>query len=210
VNLLAEYGLGFLFGWTIFQALFMRGMVGGSYSLSLRKTFLPEFVSMNGLMAGMIALSGPSRQAVGTLATPTHPAFWFILSMSLTIGFFVTYPLNWWLVAVGLKHGMMTVQPGGQPAPLAAGLALAGAAISLERDGPSGPSPSTSAHNHAGNAHSQGASAQGASSEGHQAPPVSSTAEARRRDKALMILASLALLSIGVTVAGTVGSLTGH
>ena len=65
-------------------------------------------------------------------------------------------------------------------------------------------------HNHAGNAHSQGASAQGASSEGHQAPPVSSTAEARRRDKALMILASLALLSIGVTVAGTVGSLTGH
>ena len=51
VNLLAEYGIGFLFGWTIFQALFMRGMVGGNYSLSLRKTFLPEFISMNGLMA---------------------------------------------------------------------------------------------------------------------------------------------------------------
>lgn len=128
MNLLAEYGLGFLFGWTIFQALFMRGMVGGNYSLSLRKTFLPEFVSMNGLMAGMIALSVPWRQAVGTLATPTDPAFWFILSVSLTLGFFVTYPLNWWLVATGLKHGMMTVQPGGQPAPLAAGLALAGAA----------------------------------------------------------------------------------
>ncbi len=53
----------------------MRGMVSGSYSLSLRKTFLPEFVSMNGLMAGMVALGGPWRQGAGTLATPTHPAF---------------------------------------------------------------------------------------------------------------------------------------
>ena len=52
----------------------------------------------------MIALSVPWLQAVGALATPTHPAFWFILSVSLTVGFLVTYPLNWWLVATGLKH----------------------------------------------------------------------------------------------------------
>lgn len=210
VNLLAEYGIGFLFGWTIFQALFMRGMVGGNYSLSLRKTFLPEFVSMNGLMAGMIALSVPWRQALGALATPTHPAFWFILSVSLTVGFFVTYPLNWWLVATGLKHGMMTVEPGGQPAPLAAGLALAGGAISPVREGPPGSSPSASAINLAANAHSQDTPGLGASSEGHHARPGTSTAKARRIDKARMIVVSLILLSVGVAVAGTVGSLTGR
>jgi hypothetical protein len=113
-------------------------------------------------------------------------------------------------VAAGLKHGMTTVQPAGQPAPLAAGLALAGAAISRLRNDPSSSSPSTSTHNHAGNAHSQGASGHGASPEDHHALPASSTAKARMTDKAQMTLVSLILLSIGVTVAGTVGSLTAH
>jgi hypothetical protein len=110
LNLLAEYILGFAFGWTIFQSLFMRDMAGGSYRRSLRMTFLPEFVSMNGVMAGMIALSVPWRQSLGPLASPTHPQFWFIMSISLTLGFAVTYPLNWWLVSAGLKHGMTTTQ----------------------------------------------------------------------------------------------------
>jgi hypothetical protein len=210
VNLLAEYALGFLFGWTIFQALFMRGMAGGSYSLSLRKTFLPEFVSMNGLMAGMIALSVPWRQAVGTLATPTHPAFWFIFSLSLTLGFIVTYPLNWWLVAAGLKHGMMTVQSEGQPVSPVAGRAPAGGTMSHVRDDPADSSSPTSAHNHGGTVHSQGTSGHRASSEGHLDHPGSSSAKARRIDKTRMIVVSLILLSIGATVASTVGSLTVH
>jgi len=52
-ELILEYVLGFAFGWTIFQALFMRDMAGGSYSRALRSTFLPELLSMNFLMAGM-------------------------------------------------------------------------------------------------------------------------------------------------------------
>src|SRR5664279_1587744 len=41
-EVLLEYLLGFAFGWTIFQALFMRDMVGGSYPRSLSSTFIPE------------------------------------------------------------------------------------------------------------------------------------------------------------------------
>jgi hypothetical protein len=44
-------------------------------------------------------------------------------------GFVVVYPMNWWLVAAGLQHGMLTVQPDGAPVPVAAGLALAGGAL---------------------------------------------------------------------------------
>ena len=33
------------------------------------------------------------------------------MSMALLTGFVVAYPINWWLVAKGLKHGMMTVRP---------------------------------------------------------------------------------------------------
>jgi hypothetical protein len=33
------------------------------------------------------------------------------MSIGLTVGFLVAYPINWWLVARGLKHGMMTIRP---------------------------------------------------------------------------------------------------
>jgi hypothetical protein len=53
-EVILEYVLGFGFGWTVFQALFMRDMVGGSYPRSLQMTFAPELLSMNYLMTGML------------------------------------------------------------------------------------------------------------------------------------------------------------
>jgi Domain of unknown function (DUF4396) len=35
------------------------------------------------------------------------PRFWFVMSMGLLVGFAIAYPMNWWLVANHLKHGMM-------------------------------------------------------------------------------------------------------
>src|SRR6516165_2275818 len=75
-EVILEYVLGFAIGWTIFQALFMRDMAGGSYKRALTSTFVPE-----------------------------------LLSMALLVGFVTSYPINWWLVANHLKHGMMTVRP---------------------------------------------------------------------------------------------------
>ena len=53
-EVIIEYVLGFAFGWTIFQALFMREMAGGSYFRSLTSTFIPELLSMNLLMADRV------------------------------------------------------------------------------------------------------------------------------------------------------------
>jgi hypothetical protein len=106
-----EYVLGFGFGWTIFQALFMRDTAGGSYRRSLTSTFMPEFLSMNVLMAGMMPVAAFGRMLLGFRPGPSTPEFWFIMSMALMVGFVVAYPMNWWLVAKGLKHGMMTVRP---------------------------------------------------------------------------------------------------
>jgi hypothetical protein len=129
VDLVAEYAVGFAFGWTIFQALFMRGMVGGSYTRSLRNTFLPELLSMNGVMAAMAAVSVPWKGALAAATRPSSPDFWFVMSIALCAGFLVAYPINWWLVVRGLKHGMTTIMPDGEVPSLAAGLALAGAAL---------------------------------------------------------------------------------
>ena len=106
-----EYILGFTFGWTIFQALFMRDMVGGSYRHALSGTFISELLSMNLLMTGMVPTVMALRSEIAAAADPTTPAFWFVMSMGLLLGFIVAYPMNWWLVANHLKHGMMTIRP---------------------------------------------------------------------------------------------------
>ena len=106
-----EYVLGFGFGWTIFQALFMRGDAGGSYKTALRHTFFPELLSMNVLMAGMVPTMLLAMKYVPEAHDPAGPTFWFVMSMALLVGFLTAYPMNWWLVSRHLKHGMMSVRP---------------------------------------------------------------------------------------------------
>ena len=117
-DLSLEYGLGFGFGWTVFQAFAMREMAGGSYRRSLQMTFLPEFLSMNLLMAGMVMTGHALMPRVTGSADPLAAGFWFVMSMALIAGFIFAYPMNWWLVAKGLKHGMITVRSAAQPTPL--------------------------------------------------------------------------------------------
>ncbi len=106
-----EYALGFGFGWTFFQAYAMRDMVGGSYILSLKETFIPELVSMNLLMTGMVPTMKYLRPRIEGGEDPTQPAFWFVVSMAMIVGFILAYPINWWLVVNNMKHGMLTVRP---------------------------------------------------------------------------------------------------
>jgi hypothetical protein len=108
-EVMLEYVLGFACGWMIFQALFMRDMVGGSYTRSLTSTFIPELLSMNLLMAGMVPTMMLLKMHLGA-GNPGSPAFWFVMSMALLVGSILAYPMNWWLVSHHLKHGMMTVR----------------------------------------------------------------------------------------------------
>lgn len=124
-KLVLEYTLGFGFGWTIFQALAMKGMAGGSYLRALRQTFLPEFVSMNLLMSGMVMTMRFLMPRVDGGGDPLAGGFWFVMSMALTVGVVFAYPINWWLVARGLKRGMLTVpQAEGSPRSAAATIEL--------------------------------------------------------------------------------------
>ena len=106
-----EYALGFGFGWSVFQSLFMRAMAGGSYRRALSSTFLPELLSMNWLMAGMVPTMTLAMKSLPASHHPSGPAFWFVMSMSLLVGFITAYPINWWLVSRHIKHGMMTLRP---------------------------------------------------------------------------------------------------
>lgn len=101
-----EYVVGFLFGWLIFQYVAIRSM-GDSRFSALWKAFRAEFFSMITLMLGMGIVTGFVVPIV--LATPPGPglaAFWGFASLGLVVGTIFTYPMNWWLVSKGWKHGM--------------------------------------------------------------------------------------------------------
>jgi FtsP/CotA-like multicopper oxidase with cupredoxin domain len=111
IDVIVEYVFGFLLGLLIFQALFMRDMLGGSYGQNVRRSFLPELLSMNMMMAGMapvmiFLMMGRDMRAMW----PTEPLFWVVMSLGVTVGFIIAYPVNVWLVARGMKHGLMTVR----------------------------------------------------------------------------------------------------
>ncbi len=108
-DLILEYVLGFGFGWVFFQAFAMRAMYGGSFLRSMRATFVPELLSMNLLMAGMIVTMQILMPVIEGAGEPWRPGFWFVMSMAMIVGFGAAYPVNWWLVTRGLKHGMLTV-----------------------------------------------------------------------------------------------------
>jgi len=114
-DMCVEYVLGFGFGWTIFQTLFMRDMFG-SYVHSLKGTFSSELLSMNCLMGGMMPVASIAFAHMPGSHDPSEPLFWFRMSLALMFGAAIAYPMNWWLVAHHLKHGMMTVRPKGEGA----------------------------------------------------------------------------------------------
>ena len=109
IDLIVEYLAGFAFGLFIFQSLFMKSMMGGTYLENVQKSFVPEFISMNFMMAGMapvmsFLMMGRDMRAM----QPTELLFWGVMSLGVIAGFILAYPSNVWMVARQLKHGLMT------------------------------------------------------------------------------------------------------
>jgi hypothetical protein len=110
IDLVCEYLLGFGFGLLVFQALFMRDMLGGSYLEAVRRSFIPEWLSMNAVMAGMVPVMVTLMSSDMQAMEIDSIYFWGIMSLATLVGAIIAYPVNVWLVAVGLKHGMGSVR----------------------------------------------------------------------------------------------------
>ena len=112
IDLIVEYIAGFSFGLFIFQSLFMKKMMGGTYWENVRKSFMPEFISMNAMMAGMaptmsLLMMGRDMRAMD----PLEFVFWGVMSLGVMVGFTTAYPFNVWMVKEKIKHGLMTERP---------------------------------------------------------------------------------------------------
>src|SRR5260370_9588987 len=109
IDLIVEYATGFAFGLFIFQSLFMKSMMGGTYWENVRKSFLPEFISMNFMMAGMapvmsFLMMGRDMRAM----QPTELLFWGGMSLGVMASFALAYPPNASLIPPRLRHALMT------------------------------------------------------------------------------------------------------
>ena len=99
-DMIVEYVAGFAFGLLIFQSLFMKDMMGGSYVKAVRHSVYSEWVSMNFMMAAMFPvmvflMMGRDMRAM----EPTRLVFWGAMSAAVGAGLLVAYPVNAWLVA---------------------------------------------------------------------------------------------------------------
>ncbi|MBF9223338.1 DUF4396 domain-containing protein [Hymenobacter sp. BT662] len=140
-----EYAAGFFFGLFIFQALFMKDMMSMSYGQAVRSSFLPEWMSMNAMMAGMLPTMVLLMTRDMRAMEATSPWFWASMSAATLVGVVVAYPVNWWLVKHQLKHGMGTERALGKGgAPVAAehqhaGMVMAGMTHAMPPTAPSSP-----------------------------------------------------------------------
>ncbi len=108
IDLIIEYATAYVFGLFIFQALFMKSSMGGSYLGAVKNTIYSETVSMNMVMVGMIPVMAILRSKLPGGDDPNGLVFWGIASLAAIAGGITAYPINSWLVRSGLKHGMLT------------------------------------------------------------------------------------------------------
>ncbi|MER5184683.1 DUF4396 domain-containing protein [Streptomyces sp. NPDC002896] len=127
--------MGFGFGLLVFQALFMRDMLGGSYLRAVRSTVFAEWLSMNCVMGAMVAVIVIIHSHVPGAQDAAGVRFWTTFSLAVLAGLAFAYPVNVWLVANHLKHGMGMVRvlgEGGEPVhEPPAGAAPAGAGMTM-------------------------------------------------------------------------------
>jgi hypothetical protein len=183
-----EYAAGFFFGLFIFQALFMKDMMNMSYGEALRSSFLPEWMSMNAMMAGMLPTMVLLMSRDMRAMEATSPWFWASMSAATLVGVAVAYPVNWWLVKHRLKHGMGTERALGK------GGAAAHQHAEMAMPGMTHPMPPMEAGTHAG----------------HAMPGMNMAGDGQvsASRKALVTVLTLLLLAAGYYVAARYGDLS--
>ena len=77
-----------------------------------KSTFTSELLSMNCLIGGMMLVAAIAFVDNAAAHDPAEPLFWFRMSLGAAFAL----PMNWWLVAHHLKHGMLAVRPKGEAA----------------------------------------------------------------------------------------------
>lgn len=105
-----DFILAFLLG-IIFQYFTIKPMRDLSVGEGIAAAVKADVASITAWQVGMYGLMaiiqfGWYRHDFGGIAPVASPEFWFAMQLAMLAGFATSYPVNWWLIKVGLKEKM--------------------------------------------------------------------------------------------------------
>lgn len=105
-----ELVLDYLFAFTLgvaFQYFSIAPMRGLGIKDGIIAAVKADFLSLTAFEVGLFGWMALMRFAwFGPHLRPDNPVYWFMMQIGMIIGFATTYPMNWFLVRVGIKEAM--------------------------------------------------------------------------------------------------------
>ena len=100
-----EYVLALIIG-VFFQYAALASMTP-HHGLSLWwRAFKIDFLSLTAWQIGMYGWMAIAVFLLVGPMSPTDPTFWFMMQLGMFCGFITSYPINWWLMSIGIKKAM--------------------------------------------------------------------------------------------------------
>jgi hypothetical protein len=100
-DFLAAYLLGIVFQY--FSIAPMRNISGWPGIWAAIKA---DTISLTAFEIGLFAFMFWMSHHFHPRLEPTTPEYWFLMQIGMIIGFFTSFPANWWLIRKGLKEAM--------------------------------------------------------------------------------------------------------
>lgn len=110
-RLLASYTIDFMGAWTLgivfqyFAIKPMRNLTAGQALLAAIKADTLSIVAFQIGMYSWMALVFLKLFPHPHL-TPFQPQYWLMMQIAMICGYATSYPMNWWLIRIGLKEAM--------------------------------------------------------------------------------------------------------
>jgi len=107
--LFASYVFDFALAWflgIIFQYLAIVQMRRISVQTALKEAIKADTLSLVMFEIGLFGWMALVAFVLFGNLYPVSPVFWFMMQIGMILGFFTSYPANWWLVKKGIKQGM--------------------------------------------------------------------------------------------------------
>lgn len=101
VDFLAAYLLGIIFQY--FSIAPMRNISGWQGIIAAIKA---DTISLVAFELGLFAFMFWMDHQFHPHLKPNDPAYWFLMQIGMIVGFFTSYPANWWLIRRGWKEAM--------------------------------------------------------------------------------------------------------
>lgn len=101
-----DYVLALLFG-IFFQYFTIAPMRDLSFGEGMWAAAKADFLSLTAWQVGMYGWMAIATFVLfGHELEKTGPVFWFMMQLAMLAGFLTSYPVNWWLLRVGIKEKM--------------------------------------------------------------------------------------------------------